>query len=68
MAGFFGQLVGLFILNLFFSPIAYGLLEGRCTKRLVLNCFLWTLGIIPGAIHGFFKLTEALKDSFDTAE
>jgi uncharacterized membrane protein YqaE (UPF0057 family) len=61
-------IVGLLIANLFFSPVVYLIMEGRCTKMFALNCFLWTLGVVPGAIHGFFKLRHKLSDSDDWAD
>lgn len=41
-------IVGMIVLTLFLSPVAYGIMEEKCTKMLVLNCFLWILGVIPG--------------------
>lgn len=38
------------IVNLFFSPVVVGLLEGKCTKAVILNVFLWVLGVIPGML------------------
>lgn len=36
------------IINIFFSPIAFGMVEKKCTGMLVLNIFLWLFGVIPG--------------------
>ena len=45
--------LGLFVINLFFPPIAVYMICGFGTDLLV-NCFLLILAVIPAHLHGFY--------------